>query len=182
MLHENFEPRNDFVTKSWFFGLTKFTTVLCFFEIKVKLFEGHYSFIVDFYDSFDSGGDAITSPSLEKRENLPLNQLLPCTYYITQIDPPLHGDRTIKGAVPITFASKKFEKSKKIIFQKIKKINFEKKTKFFKSKKNEYCYNDHVRIGNSCVRRAHKIRPIRGLPWLLHAPNRHQYAIDQSAN
>ena len=93
------------------------------------------SFIVDFYDSFDSGSDAITSPSLEKRENLPLNQLLPCTYYITQIDPPLHGDRTIKGAVPITFASKKFEKSKKLFFQKIKKINFENKKRNFSNQR-----------------------------------------------
>jgi len=91
------------------------------------LFEGHYSFIVDFYDSFDSGGDAITSPSLEKRENLPLNQLLPCTYYITQIDLPLHGDRTIKGAVPITFASKKFEKIEKNNFSKNQKNKFQKK-------------------------------------------------------
>ena len=73
------------------------------------LFEGHH----DFYDSFYSAGDAINSPlshrslEREKKENLPLNQLLPCTYYITQIYPPLHGDRNIKGAVPNSFESKK---------------------------------------------------------------------------
>ena len=134
------------------------------------------SFVVDFYDSFDSGGDAITSPSLEKREkreNLPLNQLLPCTYYITQIYRPLHGSRTIKGAVPITFESKKFisKKSRKKNFKKIKKIE---KKRFFKSKKNEYFYNDHVRIDGSRVRRAQfQLGPgtVRGLPWLLYATN-----------
>lgn len=87
-----------------------------------------------------------------------------------------------KRRCPNYIRIKKVRKIEKNNFSKNQKNKFRKKTKFFKSKKNEYCYNDHVRIGNSGVRRAHKIRPIRGLPWLLHAPNRHQYAIDQSAN